>query len=42
MKGIIIILFSFLSPFLICAQTETPKKVIISEEKMGDLIIIKI
>jgi hypothetical protein len=39
MKRIIIILFSFLSPFLICAQTETPKKVIISEEKMDDLYI---
>ncbi len=42
MKGIIIILFSFLSPFLICAQTETARKVIISEEEIDDLIIIKI
>lgn len=39
MKGIIIILFSFLSSFIICAQTEPPKKIIISEGKMDDLYI---
>jgi hypothetical protein len=40
MKVIIIILFSFLFPFLICAQTKTPKKFIISEEKMDCLYIV--
>ena len=39
MKGILIFLFSFLSSFLICAQSESKQKVIISEDKTDDLYI---